>query len=187
MSLIDYASPSTKAPKSNVLLVLAMGVAAGCLGANPFADAVGMSPVSDAAREPGNVVLRMLCGLVVGFVAMVLTATALREGNAVSRALHRIDRRPPQAIAITLIICGTACLLGALAIPLFAIHTPGGVRIVATSNGMAASADLPAVAQILAVLTFLAGAVLIALGIWSSTPAPADPVARPLAPQERAV
>jgi len=165
-SPLDYATPQPRFrgnSPSHRLLVLAVALAAGFLEANAFADAAGIAPVSDPEREPGHVFFRIVCGIVVGFVALAIMLFLVRGGQWVIAVLGSTRDKPTSGVAITCIITGAVCLLGALAIPL--LFNRGAV--VQINNGQAAvTPDMPMLVQLLAALTFVAGAFLIGFGIW---------------------
>ena len=96
------------------LLTFAVALAAGFLGANPFADAVGLSHVTKPNEEEGLVFLRIFCGLIVGLVVLGLIPFLGNQCRDVAAVLGRTTERPGPAVAVTLVICGTLCLLGSL-------------------------------------------------------------------------
>ena len=160
---LAYATPTTEQKSPYRMLVAALAVAVGCLEANSFADAVGIPPFD---HDPGYLFLRILCGGVVAFLTVAVLLVLVREGRALVNLLARTQDRPGMAIALTCIITGVVCLLGALAIPLYFAHG-ATVRI---SNGSAVTGiDTPMLTQLLAVLTFVVGGFLIGIGVWSGT------------------
>ena len=163
MATLEYATPSSTR-RSDWLLVLALGAAAGWLGAKPFADAVGVPTINDS-RDAGYVFLRIGCGIGVALIMMVVLAFVLRE----ARAMGSSGRPLSQTIAITLLICGTVCVLGAMVIPLYATHSGASIemRVEQLSGGIGVQTEPPLVVDVLAlaVLTFLGGAALIGVGI----------------------
>ena len=166
--MLEYATPRTGSPKMpHRGLIIAIAVAVGFLEANPFADAVGFSPVTNADRDIGYVMLRIMCGVIVGFVALAFMVFLVREGRAVIAMLGRTQQKPTQAIAMTCIISGAVCLLGALAIPLYLARGTSFHVNNNGNNGAVATLDTPMLAQFLAVRTFVAGAALIGIGVLS--------------------
>jgi hypothetical protein len=168
------------------LLTFAAALAAGFLGANAFADAAGLPHVSSGERhlsdsDIGAIFLRILCGLVVGVLVLALIPFVVNQCREVAAVLGRTSERPGPAVAITLVICGTLCLLGSLALawhaaslaqaPSIQVQAPGMPGFPGSVSGSASvqvSTQPPLLTQVLALLTFLAGSALISLGIWSS-------------------
>jgi len=160
---LDYANPQRRIPTPHLSLVLALALAAAFLEANAFADAVGIAPVIDVERDPGHVFLRIICGVIVGFVALAILLFLVRGGQWLIHALGATQAKPSSSVAITCIVTGAVCLLGALAIPLLFVH---GATI-QVSNGQATlMANTPMLEELLAALTFIAGAFLVGFGIW---------------------
>jgi hypothetical protein len=149
-------------------LVPAVAIAVGILGANSFADAAGFPPIVSGEQEPGHVMLRLVCAIVVGVLSAAVFATLLRLVRVLSIKLSETRGRPSTAVAITLIACGTVCLLGALAIPLY-IHHASAASISLTMTNASVSLDQTSILSVLAtIVTITAGAALTAIGIWGS-------------------
>jgi hypothetical protein len=175
--------------------LLALGGVVGMLGANAFADAAGIY----ADKEFDDVFLRIVCGIVLGFATIAAVMLATHLGSLGVAALRGSSRRPSQAMAITLVICGAVCVLMAMAFEWYIVASSQVIRP-ALSGGPQGSASInfPALpgmpeqkatisvsgsgqlrigtaasplAHVVALCGFLAGAVLIALGMWSSTSA----------------
>jgi hypothetical protein len=163
-----------------------VALAAGFLGANPFADTVGLPHVSSGEKHLQDwdvlaIFLRIGCGLIVGLVVLALIPFLTNQGREVAAVLGRTTERPGPAVAVTLLICGTLCLLGSLALawhvaslaqsPSIQVQAPGMPGFPGPVSGSASvnvAAQPPLLTQVLALLTFLAGIALISLGIWSS-------------------
>lgn len=170
---LAYATPTAEQKSPYRMLIAALAVAAGFLKANSFADAVGIPSVNDVNHDPGYLFLRIVCGGVVAFLTIAILLVLVREGRALVNLLARTQDRPGMAIALTCIITGAVCLLGALAIPLYFAHGTS-VRI---SNGSAVTGiETPMLTQLLAVLTFVVGGFLIGIGVWSGTGRRGSPV-----------
>ena len=160
---LDYANPQRRIPTPHLSLVLALALATAFLEANAFADAAGVAPVVDAERDPGHVFLRVICGVIVGFVALAILLFLVRSGQWLVQVLSSTRGKPTSGVTITCIITGAVCLLGALAIPLLFVH---GATI-QVSNGQATlTPNMPMLEELLAALTFVAGAFLVGFGIW---------------------
>lgn len=165
---LDYAGPQTRllAPPGQKWLVFALAVAVAFLGANAFADAAGFPPIRDAGRDAHLVVLRILCGLVLFLVALVGIAALLRAGGSVIDALARTPDRPGPAVAMAALICGTICILATLVIQGFALRYVS--PFAAFVNEVGAAGHTPLMLHLATIFTFLAGAALVAIGVWSS-------------------
>ena len=165
-SPLDYASPrpADNSGRGYIGLAGALAVAVGFLGANAFADAAGFPIPRDPNRDAGYVALRVVCGLVVFAVAWVVFSFAFRELHALAHGLARSQTRPAPPIAMTCLICGTACVIAALLVQLYGLRHPA----VTVGPGFGASVHTPLMAHIVTLAAFLLGVALIAVGIWSS-------------------
>jgi hypothetical protein len=104
------------------LLSLALGLVVGFLGANSFADAAGFPQVGD-----GHVFLRVVCGIVIGLATLAFVQFLMRQVPLVVGVLARSPQRPVTAVSITLLVCGTLCVLGTLALEWHMASTPPAV------------------------------------------------------------
>jgi len=155
-------------------LVLALAVAIGILGAIPFAEAAGF--YQNQEREP----IALMCGLVLFFLAWMVLRFLFRLGTQIVWRLGQIRERPGLPVVITLLACGTLCVLGAL---LLVWHGAGGGLDM--SPGVNLPGNMPgmnmvprfdvsmrvsgSLIQPLAVCAALViGVILLALGVWSS-------------------
>jgi hypothetical protein len=183
-------SPPRMPRPMRILVYLAVGGVVGLLGASAFADAAG---IDEDHREGG---LRVLCGFVLGFATIAVLAVAAHLGSLGVAALRQSSHRPSQAMAITLVICGAVCILTAMAFEWYivassqvirpttgggpqgsvSVNVPGMTEHKATisvsGSGQVHLGTAPSpVSHIVALCGFLAGAVLIGLGVWSSVSA----------------
>ena len=170
------------------MLILVVSVVVGLLGANPFADAVGFPPVGTGYTEEMHITYRVLSG----FIVFLLAATFLRflvvQVRAAVLRIGATPGKPDGKAALTSILCGTLCVLGALFVQVYAAThpvglaptmtlggNPGGMTINGNQVGMTAPAigvsmqgqTSPTLA-ILSVATFLVGTGLLAFGIWAT-------------------
>jgi hypothetical protein len=162
------------------LLSLAVAAAAGFLGANAFADAAGAPPIPPNHGE-FETFLRFLSGALVGLVTLALVQFLLSQAHAVAGLLGRTPHRPALPVAVVLVVCGTLCFLGALALEWHAVTytasasatliqgmhlngIPGG------AGGISLHVQPPFLTHVAALAVFLAGVALIALGTWASIP-----------------
>jgi hypothetical protein len=160
------------------LLLFSLAIVAGILGSKPFANAAGFPDIETARgdSESWAYVLRILSGLIIALATFALVPILVNMGLQVVTLLGRTTARPKPMVAVTLIICGTLCLLGTLLFEWYALRS--GTQVMSSSFHMqnpgvdsgriAFSVQLPLFGQVLALFTFLAGVALIALGIWSS-------------------
>jgi hypothetical protein len=167
------------------LLIIMLSIVVGILSANAFADAAGLPQVEPDARSDDKVVpvlLRILSGVVVALMTAALLPFLISLGRQVVAVLGQTATRPGPWVAIALVICGTLCVLGTLVFELVILDSAPRVQTVISSRNGLSSGHItlhlrtPLLLQFLALCTFLAGVVLIALGIWSSmqpTPNPA--------------
>jgi hypothetical protein len=170
---------------------LALGLIVGLTGANSVADAAGIS----AQKPSEDMWLRILCGFVLGITTIALTIVASHFASLLIAALRQSSRRPSQTMALALLICGVVCLLMAIAFEWYVVASSHVIRpATAGGPGGSASIQFPSptggqqtatisvggsgeiqigravspIAHVLALCCFGAGAVLIALGVWSS-------------------
>jgi hypothetical protein len=155
-----------------IVLALALGL----VGATSFSDAAGFSGLRD---EDVRSFLLVLSGIVVFGLTLVLIRILIRLVQGAIGLLARTAGRPGFAVVLTLIISGTVCILASLAAEFYGIRS---IRIVASDMGGSVSAQAPLMLTVLAILAFLAGAALVAVGVWGSI----HPAPTPLAAQNRA-
>ncbi|HEY7116663.1 MAG TPA: hypothetical protein VH475_08760 [Tepidisphaeraceae bacterium] len=170
VSPLDYATPGAR-PRRTVHpgLVFMIALVAAFLCADPFATAVGFPVASyqTANHDPMPVLLRILTGLVIFGLVAAAAAPVTRAARGVMDVLARTQARPTVAVTLTLIICGTACLLGAMGIELYLVrHAAGSMSV--SGPDVSLSIQTPLFGQILVGLTFLFGVALVAIGIWAS-------------------
>jgi hypothetical protein len=167
--------------------LVVIGVMVGVLGASSFADAAGI-----ASDDGGNhTTARVVCGIVLGLATISLTIVAGHFSRLGIAAIRQSSRRPSQNVAITLIVCGAACFLMAMAFEWYVVASSRVIRPAVGESGGSATINLPGMEQkatisvtgtgavrmgtaaspfghVMALTCFLAGAVLIGLGVWSS-------------------
>jgi hypothetical protein len=160
-------------------LYLGLAIPLALLGADSFARAAGFPNVS-AGYETSEVLLRMLAGVSVGLIALTLLVLLRVASLHTCHFLDRVDARPHIAVSITLLVCGTFCVLGML---YFEYRIIGHTASIATStthlNLGAAQVSIgvrvPLFDHLIAVSAFLSGVALLALGVWSSVGGGAAP------------
>ena len=88
-------------------LMVALAVAIGMLGANAFMDTAGFDASWHRDGWP------FLCGLVLFFLSFMLLRFLFQLGTQIVSRLGQVRERPGLPITITLLACGTLCVLGA--------------------------------------------------------------------------
>jgi hypothetical protein len=164
----EFALSRDRLPTIQRLFIyLAVSLAVAVLGAERFALAAGM-PAHDQQVA--------LCGFVLGFLTLALLMSVVHFTRQVIVVLTRTSARPGPTVGLTLIVCGTVCILGALALQFYATARPGGGSAIIGVPGAGVTARVAAEASSASLLTllatvavFLAGAALVALGVWSAS------------------
>lgn len=178
--IVDYATPRMAKGSSipGVALVCVIAVAAAFLGAGRFADEVGFPPVVEINRDAGAVMLRILSGILVGLFSLILGLFLARQAGVTARSLQRHGGQLTTGVSITLLVCGTACLIASLLVPLYFLRSGGTVEMRVGANGAMESVSNPGplLADLLAVLVFIAGATLAGIGVWGSLRPASEPV-----------
>jgi hypothetical protein len=172
------------------LVLFAFGLLVGLMGANAVADAAGLR-----AREQDDTVLRVLCGFILGLATIAVVIVGGHFGSLLIAGLRQSPRRPNQTMAMTLVICGAVCLLAALVFEWYVVTSSQVISPeIGGGRGGTAHVKLPSlgtgelnatvtvdgsgrvhigkaaspIAHVIALGSFAAGAVLIAIGVWSS-------------------
>ena len=166
-------------------LVLAIALVIGIVGANALTDVAGFH----GQREP----MQFACGIVLFFLTWMGLRFLFQLGTQIVLRLGQVRERPGLPITITLLACGTLCVLGAL---LVVWHGDSGdlnlspaVNVPSNIPGMNNLPNMNMIPQLdlsmrttgsltrpLAVCAaLLIGVALLALGVWSSlAPTPAN-------------
>jgi hypothetical protein len=173
---------------------LVAAVTMGFLGANGFADAVGISPIGpNSYNNEGVIFLRILCGLIVGLGTLALLSVLRHYTGVLVDFLRETPHRPNPAVAVLLILCGMLCLVMTMGFAWYlasgtqTIHPnfmAGGDRgpalmqvqiprdmgdvSVGVGGGIVVHRGASLVAQVLAIGIFLTGIVLLTIGVWGS-------------------
>jgi hypothetical protein len=164
-------------------LVVALALTIAILGAEGLSNAAGF-PETQWGQGPA----RPLCLIVLFALFWMLLRFLFQLGFQVASRLSQVRERPVLPITITLLACGTLCVLGALAL---VWHDDGGSLNM--SPGVNVSGNVPGVnmgshvnlsVQTSGSLTrplamsaaLLIGVALLALGVWSSLAPPAATV-----------
>ena len=178
-------------------LVLALALATGIVGANAFADAAGFSEASALSEgNPRGILLRVLCGFVLFLLSWTLLRFLFQIGTQIVWRLGEIRERPGLPVTITLLACGTLCVLGALLVAWYG--NAGSVNMSPTMNvpgnmpgaNMVPRLDLSMrttgslIRPLAECAALVIGVVLQVLGVWSSlAPSPAN-IAMKSVPEE---
>ena len=169
---LEYAGPHTARPsgRGGRFLVFALALAAAVLGANAFADAAGFDP-GNFSRRPELVFVRVLCGIVVFIVAVALIGASVRAIAWAVDALARTPARPGLPVTLTLIGCGTACVLAMLVVEALAMRSAARAELMGMTDGtlgLDVHTATPLAIHLATLAAFVAGATMLALGVWSS-------------------
>lgn len=171
--VVDYATPLPARRRDGLgaALVCVIAIAAGFLGASRFADEVGFPPITDFSG-PGPALARVLSGVIVSVFVLVLGIVIKRQGMTLAHSLRSAEGKLSTSIAITLLICGTLCLILSLFLPLYfgRANEAAAIGMHFSANGavMSVGSNAPLLVDLLAVLIFLAGAGLALIGVWGS-------------------
>jgi hypothetical protein len=156
------------ATAQRLFILLAISLAVAVLGAKRFAAAAGVNPRQD---EP-----IVLCGIVLGLLTLAVLMSLLHLGRQVVGVLARSPARPGPTVGLALIIGGTVCVLAALGVQLYesgrAVSGTTTLSVPAVGGSArvdAQASDASVVAPVIPVAVLVAGAALVALGIWSSS------------------
>jgi len=177
------------------LALLALAAGCGLIVANPLADAAGFPPVTDR-YESTPVLLRLMTGVAAFFMVLTGLPFVVRAISALVGRLAVSEARPPLAVAVTLIVCGTLSILGAVMLapggsptptPLFQLD-PGQIQAMqGVGAGGVVRMQLDPSAYgvswqggsggsllrgLVALLALLTGAMMASVGVWASMPAP---------------
>ena len=168
---LSYATPMPSArPRIPWLLVIMTALAIGYLVSDVYGLTAGF-----AADAEALVTVRIIGGiLAIGWV-IGAAGPVSRLARAIVNSFSARQTRPSCGICLTLILCGTACMFGCLAVEL-SLARSGEMMISATSpdafgrgfGHVAIGMQSPLFGHLAAGLTFLAGSVLCAIGIWGS-------------------
>jgi hypothetical protein len=173
-STLDYASPGGSRGGDGVpgatLLSLGVALAAALVSFNALADAAGFAPLPPSLEraDPGTFFLHFICGLAGGLLTFAFVRFAFIQGQAVVRGIQRSGHAPGQKTAFVILGVGAGCLILAAVTLLVAARPASGFVVQQTgfSAGAGLSTQVPLVTELLALLTFLVGAALLALGVW---------------------
>jgi hypothetical protein len=160
--LLDLARPArlSQHGAARPMLVLTAALVIGLPSARPFADAIGLPQITNMRAEWMFVALRALCGVVAISAAAAVASLVLRGVQWLHVTLASVSSRPPLPVALSLVTAGPLCMLASLLLPMYM----GQLAV----SGEEASVRVPLLASLLAVMTFLAGAVLVGVGLWAS-------------------
>jgi hypothetical protein len=163
---LEYATPRAAGTggRGYLGLAAALALAVGFLGANAFADAAGFPTPRNPERDSGYVALRVLCGVVVFVISFVVFVFVFRELRALVHTMARAPVRPAAPVALASLVCGTACVVAALAVQLYGMRNP----VIGFGPGPQLAVQTPLMAHLVTLMAFLLGVALIAVGIWSS-------------------
>jgi hypothetical protein len=161
-SFMNLARPARLAQHgaARPMIVLTAALVIGLPAVRPFADAIGLPQITNVRAEWLFVTLRALAGVVVVFAASVGAMLVTRGVQWLLIILSSVTSRPPLPVALSLVTAGPICMLASLLLPMYMGQLSG--------SGEDASVHIPLLAGFLAVTTFLAGAILVGVGVWAS-------------------
>ena len=161
-SLLSIARPARLAQHgaARPMVTLIVALLIGLPSARPFADAIGLPQITNVRAEWIFVALRALCGVVAIGGAAVAASMVMRGIQWLLVTLSGVSARPPLPVALSLVTAGPICMLTSLLLPMYMGQLAVG--------GEEASVHVPMLANLLAVATFIAGAVLVGVGLWAS-------------------
>ena len=168
VSQLEYATPMP-AGRSNGMLRILVALTVALLAADSFALAAGFDPVGNIEQEPMPLIGRVVCGAVI--FALVLAAA-----GPVGRLLRGVG--PWQAAGgtrgraarLALLICGTVCILAALAVEVYLVRYGQTLVSGRVGNGnggpgpVVMSVKPPVFGRILAGAAFVVGVMLVGSG-----------------------
>jgi hypothetical protein len=155
-------------------LVVALAVVIGMLGANAFMDAAGFDASWHRDGWP------FLCGFVLFFLSFMLLRFLFQLGTQIVSRLGQMHERPGLPITITLLACGTLCVLGSLLLVWHGdsgslnmsptMNLPGNLpgANMATQFGMSVRNSGSLMRPLAVCAALVIGVALLALGVWSS-------------------
>ena len=142
------------------MLILTAALVIGLPSARPFADAIGLPQIANVRADWIFVTLRALCGVVAISAAAAVASLVMRGVQWLHVTLSSVSARPPLPVALSLVTAGPICMLASLLLPMYM----GQLAVSGEEN----TVRVPMLASLLAVMTFLAGAVLVGVGLWAS-------------------
>jgi hypothetical protein len=163
--------------RNQTLIVLALALGIGFLGAKRFAFEAGFSSGSHSFE-----IVDFVAGIILFLVAAGVLKLLLSLVYGLFAALAQTVHRPPAWIGLTLILCGTACVLFSL---LLQFLFPGGSARVSAGyygGGFSVDAGSPFTSTVLAYAALAVGVGMVALGVWSCIPATPPTTGRVVTP-----
>ncbi len=183
-SQLSYATPMPARRQGPSWMLIIMGaLAVGFLVTDPYRMTAGF-PADDA----GPVMVRVFGGLIALGLVITGTKPLMRLAMAVIERFSTRQARPCFGICLTLIVCGTVCILASVAVELRAVRSDAMVALAVPETVNRSFGHIAIGGQSIfpglftAGLTFLAGCVLCAVGIWGSIangPSPCAPDGEP--------
>jgi len=177
---LAYATPASGGVTSYRILRISIAGIVALLTTDALATAMGVEPPVNFDHNPLPYLFRLLIAAVV--FALVLTAmpVLLRLTRDAVERIVQSPARPSPAAALSLIFCGTACILAALAVEVYLVRY-GSTIVSAVGTGESTNSSQhfsvgvqpPLFGHLITTATFLAGAALCSLGAWGSSARPA--------------
>jgi hypothetical protein len=177
---LDYATPAASPSRRPLFAVFAVAIALAFLGAGPFAAAIGFPPIPNVNEPEAGPVFGHIAAGVIIFVLVIALAGPI--GRLTRGIIHRIEQshaKPAQPVVLTLIICGTLCVIGAMGMELYLVRYGESVMTAAGIGGLgqamervSVGVETPILGHMVAILGLVAGAGLASVGFWGSLVAP---------------
>jgi hypothetical protein len=118
----------------------------------------------------------VLCGLVIFALVVTGAGPLVRQVRGLIGGMRGAPSKPGQPVAMTLIVCGTACILGAIAVEFYLVRHGqtvlaawGAGHAMTGSERVVIGVEPPVFGHLMTVLTFVAGGTLAGIGVWAST------------------
>ncbi len=175
---MDVSQKPWRARSSAGWLPWTLALAAGLLGANSFSTAAGFPSASNNPQNSEYAVTGWIVSAVVlGFLTFTVVKYLFGLGERLIELFSTVYDRPALPIAITLLICGTLCVLGAVGLSVAdgpsqasllnpAMQLPGREFVHFSVGAPSITALL--VRPLLTIMALLVGTALLAIGVWGS-------------------
>ena len=171
---LDYATPAAGA-RVNWFLRIMVALTLAMLGADAFALAAGFEPMKILASEPEHMIVRFFAGIIIFVLVLAAAGPLERLLRGSGQWVAGLGGGAGRAGALALIICGTVCIVAALATEVCLVRhaetaVPGIIRV--SRNGedhLVTGTRPPVFGRVLEVSAFVAGLALAAAGATAGT------------------
>jgi hypothetical protein len=171
---LDYATPAAPPNRRPLFAVFAVAIALAFLGAGPFSAAIGFPPIPNVNEpEAGPVFGHIAAGFLIFLLVIALAGPLARLIREIIRRVEQTQAKPAQPVVLTLIICGTLCVLGAMGMELYLVRYGESVMTAAGIGGLgqgmervSVGVETPILGHAVAILGLVAGVGLASVGFW---------------------